>query len=129
MKTILSRIALALLITSLAGLSVFAKGKTESVNFPTDTKINGTLVKQGVYDLKFDEKTGELSIVKNGKVIARATTTSAKRDRKAQTLELRSTINGADTQLVSVAFGGSDENHVINGSQAAGNPDKSDAKP
>ena len=29
MKTILSRIALALLITSLAGLSVFAKGKTE----------------------------------------------------------------------------------------------------
>src|SRR6185503_7343240 len=124
MKTILSRIALALLITSLAGLSVFAKGKTESVNFPTDTKINGTLVKQGVYDLKFDEKTGELSILKNGKVIARATTTSAKRDRKAQTLELRSTINGADTQLVSVAFGGSDENHVINGSQAAGNPDK-----
>ena len=118
MKTILNRIALALLITSLASLSVFAKGKTETVNFPTDTKISGTLVKQGVYDLKFDEKTGELSIVKNGKVIARATTTSAKRDRKAQTLELKSTINGAETQLVSIAFGGSDENHVINGSQA-----------
>ena len=119
MKTTLNRIALALLITSLAALSVFAKGKTETVNFPTDTKINGTLVKQGVYDLKFDDKTGELSIVKNGKVIARATTTSAKRDRKAQTLELKSTINGGETELVSVAFGGSDENHVINGSQAS----------
>lgn len=119
MKTILNRIALALLITSLASLSVFAKGKTETVNFPTDTKISGTLVKQGVYDLKFDEKTGELSIVKNGKVIASATTTSAKRDRKAQTLELRSTTNGDETQLVSIAFSGSDENHVINGSQAS----------
>jgi hypothetical protein len=119
MKTILNRIALALLITSLTALSVFAKGKTETVTFPTDIKINGTLVKQGVYDLKFDDKTGELSIVKRGKVIARATTTSAKRDRKAQTLELKSTINGGETELVSVAFGGSDENHVINGSQAA----------
>lgn len=119
MKTTLNRIALAFLITSLAALSVFAKGKTETVNFPTDTKINGTLVKQGVYDLKFDDKTGELSIVKNGKVIARATTTSAKRDRKAETLELRSTSNGGETDLVSVAFGGSDENHVINGSQAS----------
>lgn len=124
MKTILNRIALALLITSLAALSVFAKGKTETVNFPTDTKINGTLVKQGVYDLKFDDKTGELSIVKNGKVIARATTTSAKRDRKAQTLELKSTLNRGETELVSVAFGGSDENHVINGSQAAANANK-----
>lgn len=122
MKTIFNRIALALLITSLAGLSVFAKGKTESVNFPTDTKINGTLVKHGVYDLKFDDKTGELSIVKNGKVVARATTTSAKRDHKAQTLELRSTNNGGETELVSIAFSGSDENHVINGSQASAKP-------
>ena len=119
MKTILNRIAFALLIASLTSVLVFAKGKSETVNFPTDIKINGTLVKQGVYDLKFDEKTGELSIVKNGKVIARATTTSAKRDRKAQTLELKSTTNGAETQLVSIAFGGSNENHVINGSQAA----------
>jgi hypothetical protein len=124
MKTILNRIAFALLIASLTSILVFAKGKTESVNFPTDTKINGTLVKQGVYDLKFDDKTGELSIVKNGKVIARATTTSAKCDRKARTLELKSTTNGAETQLVSIAFGGSDENHVINGSQAAANANK-----
>jgi hypothetical protein len=124
MKTILNRIAFALLIASLTSVLVFAKGKSETVNFPTDIKINGTLVKQGVYDLKFDEKTGELSIVKNGKVIARATTTSAKRDRKAQTLELKSTTNGAETHLVSIAFGGSDENHVLNGSQAAANANK-----
>jgi len=124
MKTILNRIAFALLVTSLASLSVFAKGKTESVSFPTDTKINGTLVKQGVYDLKFDDKTGELSIVKNGKIIARATTTSAKRDRKAQALEIRTSGSGAETQLISVAFSGSEENLVINGSQASAKPNK-----
>jgi hypothetical protein len=119
MKTILNRIALALLIASLAGLSVFAKGKTERVTFPTNIKINGTLVNKGVYDLKFDEKTGELSIIKGGKVIARATTSLAKRDRKAQSLEFKSTMNGDVAELISVAFGGSDENHVLNGSQAS----------
>lgn len=119
MKTVFNRIACALLITSLTAIAVFAKGKTETVNFPTDIKINGTLVKQGTYDLKLDEKTGELSIVKNGKVIARAMTSAAKRDRKARTLEVKSARNGELDELVSVAFSGSDENHVINGSQAS----------
>jgi hypothetical protein len=119
MKTILSRIALALLITSLAGLSVFAKGKRETVNFLTNIKVNGTLVNKGVYDLKFDDKTGELTIMKGSKVIARAATSTAKRERKAQTLEIRTSGSGDETQLTSVAFSGSEENIVINSSQAA----------
>jgi hypothetical protein len=115
MKTLLNRIALALLITALASVSLFAKGKTETVNFPTNIKVGGTLVTKGDYDLKFDEKTGELSIMKGSKVIARATTSTAKRDRKARSLEVRSTGTGDDAQLVSVAFSGSDENLVLNG--------------
>jgi hypothetical protein len=119
MKTILNRIALALLLTSLASVSVFAKGKKETVNFLTNVKINGTLVSKGVYDLKFDDKTGELTIMKGSKVIARAATSTAKRERKAQTLEVRTSGSGDDTQLTGVAFTGSEENLVINGSQAA----------
>ena len=119
MKTILNRIALALLITSLAGLSVFAKGKKETVNFLTNIKVSGTLVNKGVYDLKVDDKTGELLIMKGSKVVARATTSTAKRDRKAQALEIRTTGSGDETQLTSVAFTGSEENLVITGSQAS----------
>ena len=119
MKTIFNRIALALLLTSLASLSVFAKGKKETVNFLTNIKVNGTLVKEGVYDLKIDEKTGELVVMKGSKVVARATTSTAKRDRKAQTLEIRTTGSGDETQLTSVAFTGSEENLIITGSQAS----------
>ncbi len=119
MKSLLSRIALALLVTSLASVSVFPKGKTETVNFQTNIKVNGTVVNKGVYDLKFDDKTGELAIMKGSKVIARAPTSSSKRDRKAKTLELRSIGSGDETQLLSVAFSGSEENLVINGSQAS----------
>ena len=119
MKTILNRIALALLVSSLASVAVFAKSKTDTVNFPTNIKVNGTLVKKGVYDLKFDDKTGELSIIKGSKVIARATTSTAKRDSKAKTLEIKSSGTGDEAQLVSVAFSGSDENLLIGGSQAS----------
>jgi hypothetical protein len=119
MKSLINRIAIALLITSLASVSVFAKAKKETVKLLTDIKVNGTTVKKGVYDLKFDDQTGELSIMKGSKVIARATASSSKRDRKAQTLELRTTGNGDEMQLLSVAFTGSEENLVLNGSQAS----------
>jgi len=119
MKSFLNRIAIALLITSLAGVSVYAKSKKERVTFPTNIKVNGTMVKKGVYDLKFDDETGELAIMKDNKVIARATTNSVKRERKAKTLEIRSTGSGDETSLLSVAFSGSGENLVITGSQAS----------
>src|SRR5258707_15330777 len=94
MKTLLNRIAFALLITALASVAAFSKGKTEKVTFQTNIKVNGTLVKQGVYDLKFDDKTGELTIMKGSKVIAKANTSAAKRDRKAETLEIRTSGSG-----------------------------------
>ncbi|HEV7680688.1 MAG TPA: hypothetical protein VGO68_01080 [Pyrinomonadaceae bacterium] len=119
MKTLLNRIAFALLITALASVSALSKGKTEKVTFPSNIKVNGTLVKEGVYDLKFDDKTSELTIMKGSKVIARATTSTAKRDRKAQSLEIRTSGSGDDTQLTSVTFGGSDESLVLSGSQAS----------
>src|SRR5258705_5946222 len=119
MKTLLNRIALALLIAAVASVSVFPKSKTETVRFATNIKVNGTLVKAGEYEVKFDDKTGELSIMKGSKVIARATTSPAKRDRKAQTLEIKAEGAGGEAQLISVAFSGSDQDLVISGSQAS----------
>jgi hypothetical protein len=119
MKTILNRIALALLITSLAGVAAFAKGKKETVNFPTNIKVNGTVLSSGTYELKFDESTNELSVLKDGKVVAKAATSTAKRNRKAKSMEVRTSGSGDDTQLTSVAFPGSDQNLVLNGSQAS----------
>ena len=114
----LRKMAVAILLVSLAGISAFAKSKKQSVSFATDIKVNGTLVTKGIYDLKFDDQTGELSIVKDNKVVARATASSVKRDRKARTFEVKSVASGDDIELVSVAFSGADHNLVINGSQA-----------
>jgi hypothetical protein len=119
MKSFLSRIAVALLIASLASITVFPKAKKETVTFPTNIKVNGTVVNKGVYELKFDDKTGELSIVKNNKVIARATARLEKRERKSQQLVLRSIGSGDDIQLTGVTFSGADHDVVLSSSQAA----------
>ena len=115
----LNRIAMALLITSLASVTVFPKIKKATVDFPTNIKVNGTAVRKGTYDLKFDDKTGELMIVKDNKVLARATAGVEKRDRKARRFELRLAGLGDDTQLTGITFNGADHNLIISGSQAS----------
>jgi hypothetical protein len=119
MKSFFSRIAMALLITSLASVSVFTRTNKKTVTFPTDIKVNGTLVNKGVYELKFDDKSGELSIAKDSKVIARATAAVEKRERRARQFFLRSSGTGAETQLTGVTFAGADHDVVISGTQAS----------
>ena len=118
MKSLLNRIAMALLITSLAGVAAFAKTKTETVRFPENLKVNGTLINKGVYELKYDDQTNEVTIVKGSKVIARATASVEKRDSKAREFEFRSSGQGDEAQLTVVTFSGADHNVVIGNSQA-----------
>jgi hypothetical protein len=116
---IINRIAIALLLTSLAGVTAFAKTKTEKVSFPTNIKVNGTALTKGEYDLKFDYETGELTIVKEKKVVARAMASVEKRDNKARDFVLRSTGTGENEQLIGVTFGGADHNVILNSAQAS----------
>jgi hypothetical protein len=118
MKSILNRIAITLLITSLASVSAFAKTTKKSVTFSSDIKVNGTLVEKGVYDLVYDDAAGELTIARGSKVIARTTTRVEKRGQKAPTFEVRSTGQGEEKQLKSIAFPGADHNVVVGNSQA-----------
>ena len=83
MKSLIKQIGIALVITSLTAVSAFAKVRKESITLSTNTTVNGTLVKSGTYQLKFDEEKGELSILKDGKVIAQSGTTTEKRESKA----------------------------------------------
>src|SRR5207253_7857905 len=119
MKSLLKQIAIALVIASLTAVSAIAKTRKESIVLPTNTTVNGTLVKSGNYDLRFDDEKGELSIMKNGKVIAQASTTAVKRDHKARNFELRTTGTGEEKQLIGIAFAGADENMMLNGSSAS----------
>jgi hypothetical protein len=108
-----------MLVGALTSVAAFAKVHKQRVSFDNDIKVNGTVVKKGSYDLKFDDESGQLSIVKNGKIVAQAMARTEDRQKKAGDFQLRSSGNGDDTQLVGVTFGGSDKNVVITNSGAA----------
>ena len=119
MKKLFTRIAITFVVASLMSISAFAKVKRESVKLDSNIKVNGTLVKRGTYELRFDDEKSELSLVKNGKVVASANTTNEKRDSKAKSLEIRSMGTGDDTQMTKVAFAGMENNLVLSGSAAS----------
>ena len=118
MKSIVNRMLVVLVIGALTCVVAFAKVQKHRVTFESDMKVNGTLVKKGTYDVKFDDETGQLSIEKNGKTVAQAMTRLENRDKKASDFQLRSSVNGDETHLIGVTFGGSDKDVVITNSGA-----------
>lgn len=117
MKRFMKVVFLTLLISSLAAITAMAgdKGKVEkkTVMFTEDIMVNGTLVKAGEYEIKFDEASGELSIIKNGKVKAKTSAHYEARTAKAKTTELRTVESGGNVELKGVTFGGSDQDVIV----------------
>ena len=119
MKSIVSRLMVVLLVGALTAVVALAKVQKQKVTFESDIKVNGTLVKKGTYELRFNDETGQLAIVKNGKTVAEAMAKVEPRSRKASDFQLRSTVNGDQTQLIGVTFGGSDKDIVLSNSGAS----------
>jgi len=113
MKSIVSKMVAVVMVGALTGVVALAKVHKQKTTFESDIKVNGTLVKKGTYDVKFDDETGQLTIAKNGKTVAQATAKLEQREKKANDFQLRSTVNGDEQQLTGVTFGGSDKDVVI----------------
>jgi hypothetical protein len=117
MKRFMKAIFVALVITALASISAMAgdKGKVEKkmVTFTEDTMVNGTLIKAGEYEVKFDDSTGELSVIKNGKVKAKTVAHYEARSGKAKDTALRTIEAGGNVELKGITFGGSDQDVIV----------------
>src|SRR5215831_2591151 len=117
MKRFIMGMLAALIVSALASFSVLAgdKGKVEkkTITFPEDIMVNGTLVKAGDYEVKFDEATNELSILKNGKLEAKTVAHIEARSDKAKNTALRTVEKGGATELLGVTFGGSDRDVMV----------------
>ena len=123
MKSIVTKMFAVLMVGALTGVVALAKVKREKVTFDSDIKVNGTLVKKGTYEVKFDDETNQLSIIKNGKVVVETMTRLEARSKKASDFQVRSVVNNNELQLAGVTFGGSDKDVMIanNGASTSGN--------
>ena len=113
MKSIVTRMLVVLMVGALTSVAAFAKTHKHKVTFEEDIKVNGTVVKKGTYEVKFDDETGQLSIAKNGKVVAQAMARLEPRAKKANDFQLRSVNSDNEQRLTGVTFGCSDKDIVI----------------
>jgi hypothetical protein len=125
MKRFMKTFFAALIVGALASLSALAagdKGKVEkkTITFPEDVMVNGTLVKAGEYEVKFDESTNELSIMKGGEVKAKTPAHVEARPEKAKNTALRTIDKGGATELLGVTFGGSTRDVMVGASASTG---------
>ena len=114
MKNALQRTFVALVICAIAAVTAFAdKNKSAKLTVPRDAMVNGTLLKKGEYNFKFDEKTNELTILQAGKVKAKTAVRLETRDKKAKSNSLLLNQNGDSVELVGLRFEGSNQELVV----------------
>ena len=113
MRKIVNLWVIAAVVCLFASLTVFAKDRSETITLPQDVVINGTLVKKGEYKLKFDEKSGELLIMKGKQVVAKTSARMEKRDEKAGRTEFSTITNGSQNELRGITFRGESEKIVL----------------
>jgi hypothetical protein len=118
MKSILNRVVVVLMVGALTSVVALAKVQKHKVTFENDVKVNNTVVKKGTYEVRFDDATGQFSIMDGKKVVAQTTARLEARAKKAGDFQLRSSGTGDDVQLVGVTFGGSDKDVIISNSGA-----------
>src|SRR2546421_9084062 len=120
MKRFIKSFFVALVIGALASFSALAgdRGKVgkKTVTLPDDIMVSGRLIKAGDYKMKFDEGTGELSIIRNGEVKAKVPAHVEARSDKARSTSLRTVDKGGNPELLSVTFGGSNRELIVGGS-------------
>jgi len=123
MKVFLKSTLAALMICALASIAVLAAGKdkvkSETVTFTSDVMVNGTLLKAGEYEVKFNQQTGELAILKDGKVKAKTTAQTRARSEKAKETAVRTLDKGSVAELIGFSFGGSTQDLVVGASSGA----------
>ena len=114
MKSFLKYVMVVASICALASLTIMAN-ETEKmkkrVTFPSDITVKGTPVKAGTYKVEFDSQSGELSILKGSKVLAKTNARWEKREGKAKQNSITTATGG--NELKSIAFDGEDENLVV----------------
>ncbi len=120
MKSFINRLVVALVVLALSSLAVLADGKSKSVTFNDDVTVNGTLVKSGTYKVKYDEQSGELSIERYNKTIAKTSARMEKREKKASRTEVNTRKNNNTVELSSITFSGDDQSIVVSGGSASG---------
>ena len=108
------------LVGAIAGGVALAKEIKKEVTFSQPVVVNGTLIKEGTYDVVFDDQTKELSIVKGRKVVARAPAQLEKREERDHAAYVtRQAGDSTNALLLSIGLKDNNQLTIVNGGDSA----------
>ncbi|MEY4166441.1 MAG: hypothetical protein ACOYLF_07335 [Blastocatellia bacterium] len=120
-RILLSLVAVGLIMAGLA--TADAKDRSKTITFLNDVTVNGTVVSKGTYDVKFDSETNEVSILRNGRLVATTKVEVKLTDRKNPHNSAAFVERDAARVLTSITFEGDKRILLVNpasGSHNAG---------
>jgi ethanolamine utilization cobalamin adenosyltransferase len=92
----------------------FASNKDKKVEFTRDVIVNGTEVKKGKYQVKFDDKTNEMTVWHGDKLIAKANAHIGSRKTKAISTEILVVKQNNNSVLKGIILEGDEETILVN---------------
>ncbi|HMJ24210.1 MAG TPA: hypothetical protein VK475_00185 [Pyrinomonadaceae bacterium] len=106
------------LVGAIAGGGAFAKEIKKEVTFSQPVAVNGTLIKEGTYEVVFDDQTNELSIVKGRRVVARAPAQLEKREERNRAVYV-TRQDSTNAVLLAVVLKGNNQATLVNSGDSA----------
>jgi type II secretory pathway component PulC len=100
-------------LTALITLSAFAESRSKRIAFSRTVVVNGVAVKAGEYKLDFDAEKNELSVLKEGKIVAKTTARVETTPIKAKATLIETIHTDDGDLLISITFRGEDHRFVI----------------
>jgi hypothetical protein len=108
------------LVAAIAGGVASAKEIKKEVTFAQSVVVNGTVIKEGTYEVVFDDQTNELSIVRDRKVIARAPAQLEKREERDHAVYVtRQLGDSTNAVLLSVVLKDNNQATIVNSGDSA----------
>ena len=100
-------------LTTLIAVSAFAEGRSKKIAFSRTVVVNGVVVKAGEYKVEFDSEKSEISFLKEGKVVAKATARAETTPIKARGTQIETTHTDNGDLLIAITFRGEDQRIVV----------------
>ncbi len=113
MKHLYKRTVILLIVCAMASLTALATTTSRQVTFNRVVMVNGTPVKAGTYKVKFDDTTGEFTILDGKKIVAKATARLEKLQADTQSSYAMKT-EGESNVLISIVMDSRSRAVIVN---------------
>ena len=110
----INQIVMAVVMSGLMAMSVWADGKGKDLTLLHDISVNGTVVKQGNYQVTFDKEKNELELWKGKSLVAKTPAHLENLKNRANDNLVKLTNQGNTNILRSVTIAGENEKIVVN---------------